>query len=418
MEITPSRIGFVATHFNGTDRVSLESKVWHEVLTEMGHECFFFAGDSSQPEERTVIVPEADFKNQDIDLLNQEIYQNGKRSSKTSGTIQALRFHIKQHLHQFIQIFDINLLVVENALSFPLNIPLGLALTEVIAETGITCLGRHHDFAWEYLRYVPSPATDYTLSNFPPALPTLQHIVSTRYHANELAARAGVNARVIPYARDFHRPDVAGSSSANEFLQGFGISPGALLAISTSPISPVSRLETALAMIARMDQKPEFVLCSHSPPGDQRYLKYIMETAELLQSPVHLVAESMQTASKDEDTFESQMTEFFQNAHFVISLGTIQGAAAEASEAIYRGRPLVTTAYNPALRDLKARGFQFIEIPIHPDLEAVRTLETSLHTPERIAEMIDQNLALGRQLLSLDILSQRLAEILLETLTP
>ncbi|TFH38109.1 MAG: glycosyltransferase family 1 protein, partial [Anaerolineales bacterium] len=135
--MTPSRIGFIATHFNGTDRVSLESACWSRVLTDMGHECFFFTGESDEPEERTVIVPEADSHHPDVELINHELYDADMRSSKTSGMIQALRFHIKQHLHQFIHTFDINILIVENALSLPVNIPLGLALTELIAETGI-----------------------------------------------------------------------------------------------------------------------------------------------------------------------------------------------------------------------------------------------------------------------------------------
>ncbi len=50
--------------------------------------------------------------------------------------IRELQWHIKQHLYEFIKQFGIELLIVENALSIPMNIPLGLALTELIAETG------------------------------------------------------------------------------------------------------------------------------------------------------------------------------------------------------------------------------------------------------------------------------------------
>ena len=55
----------------------------------------------------------------------------------------------------FINLYDINLLVVENSLAIPMHIPLGLALTDVIAETGIPSIAHHHDFYWERPRYLP-----------------------------------------------------------------------------------------------------------------------------------------------------------------------------------------------------------------------------------------------------------------------
>ena len=56
--MSPLRIGFVSTRFHGTDGVSLEVRKWVAVLREMGHECFFFAGQSEWPEDVSFVVPE------------------------------------------------------------------------------------------------------------------------------------------------------------------------------------------------------------------------------------------------------------------------------------------------------------------------------------------------------------------------
>ena len=56
---------------------------------------------------------------------------------------------VKRSLHTFIEDFEIQLLKVENALSLPMNVPLGLALTELIAGTNIPTIAHHHDFYWE-----------------------------------------------------------------------------------------------------------------------------------------------------------------------------------------------------------------------------------------------------------------------------
>ena len=41
-------IGFVSTRFAGIDGVSLESSKWAEVLEDLGHLCFWFAGELAE----------------------------------------------------------------------------------------------------------------------------------------------------------------------------------------------------------------------------------------------------------------------------------------------------------------------------------------------------------------------------------
>ena len=57
-------------------------------------------------------------------------------------------------------------LVVENALSLPMNVPLAVALTEVIAETNIATVAHHHDFWWERDRFAVNAAEDYLHASF------------------------------------------------------------------------------------------------------------------------------------------------------------------------------------------------------------------------------------------------------------
>ena len=60
------RIGFVSTRLKGTDGVTLETRKWSEVLERNGHTCFYLAGASDMPAERTRLVTEALFTNSDI----------------------------------------------------------------------------------------------------------------------------------------------------------------------------------------------------------------------------------------------------------------------------------------------------------------------------------------------------------------
>src|SRR5689334_7545318 len=157
-EAPKARIGFVSTRLAGTDGVSLEVVKWVEVLNSLGHQCFFFAGELGWPADRSLLVPEAHFTHPEVVAINEDLFDDYVRSIETSRRVEVLKNHIKEQLYTFIRRFDINLLITQNALSIPMNVPLGLALAEVIAETYTPTICHHHDFSWERVRFALSAA--------------------------------------------------------------------------------------------------------------------------------------------------------------------------------------------------------------------------------------------------------------------
>ena len=110
------RIGFVSTRLSGTDGVSLESAKWTNVLQELGHTCFYFAGESNRPQERSRIVPEAHFQHPTVREINQDLFHGAtRRLPKTSDAVAELRHHLKQELRTFIRDFRIQLLKWERS---------------------------------------------------------------------------------------------------------------------------------------------------------------------------------------------------------------------------------------------------------------------------------------------------------------
>jgi hypothetical protein len=55
-------------------------------------------------------------------------------SRAATNAVQALKERLKDDIYRFIQKFDLEVLVPENILAIPMHVPLGLAMTEVIAE--------------------------------------------------------------------------------------------------------------------------------------------------------------------------------------------------------------------------------------------------------------------------------------------
>ncbi len=154
-------IGFVSTRFAGTDGVSLESNKWAEVFKKNGHRCFWFAGELDREPEKSYLVPEAHFHHAQNIWINERILGKRKREPCLTELIHALRSMLKSHLHNFIEQFNIDLLIAENALTIPMHVPLGLALTETIVETKIPTIAHHHDFYWERIRFSVNAVSDY-----------------------------------------------------------------------------------------------------------------------------------------------------------------------------------------------------------------------------------------------------------------
>ncbi|MGM0426260.1 MAG: hypothetical protein ACQEQ7_03360, partial [Thermodesulfobacteriota bacterium] len=111
--------------------------------------------------------------------------------------VRASRY-LKSQLYEFVQRFDIDLIIPENALAIPLNIPLGLALTEFIAESGFPTVAHHHDFSWERERFLVNGVEDYLTWASSPIFPPCSMRSSTQLPATNSAIERGLPIPLSP----------------------------------------------------------------------------------------------------------------------------------------------------------------------------------------------------------------------------
>ena len=206
---TNPRIGFISTRLAGTDGVSLETAKWVHVLEGLGAECFYFAGECEWPQERAYVVPEAHFEHPDVLQLSADLFTKPVRSRETSESVDRLKAHLKYHVHKCVRRFDLDLLVVENAVAIPMNIPLGLAIAELVAETGMPTIAHNHDFAWERSRFATGATDDYVRMAFPPVHPAVTQVVINSLGQQQLALRTGAVATLVPNVMDYDNPPPA-----------------------------------------------------------------------------------------------------------------------------------------------------------------------------------------------------------------
>ena len=119
-------IGFVSTRFSGTDGVTLEASKWATVFQQSGHQFFWFAGMLDRKPEHSFLIPEAFFQHEKNQWINDRVMGKERRDSAVTDAIYDLKTYLKKQLKEFIQTFNIDLLVAENILTIPMHIPLGI----------------------------------------------------------------------------------------------------------------------------------------------------------------------------------------------------------------------------------------------------------------------------------------------------
>ena len=134
-------IGFISFRIAGTDGVSLEIDKWATVFERMGHDNYYCAGELDTPDNRSLLLPKAHFNHPEVEEIQQHLFSSDVRPRAVTARIHELRDELKRGIYEFIERFSIEVLVPENTLAIPLNIPFGLAISEVIAETRIPTIG-------------------------------------------------------------------------------------------------------------------------------------------------------------------------------------------------------------------------------------------------------------------------------------
>jgi len=190
---SPVRIGFVSTRFLGTDGVTLEARKWAQILSGMGHSCFWMAGLLEAPPETSHHAPLASFNHPEVLAVQSKLFGVACRTRAVTNEINSLKERLKDELYRFIEKFRIEVLIPENILAIPMNVPLGLAVTEVIAETALPVIAHHHDFVWERERFTLNAVNDYLQAAFPPSLFGMEHVV-----INSMAQRNWPDALASP----------------------------------------------------------------------------------------------------------------------------------------------------------------------------------------------------------------------------
>ena len=408
-------IGFVSTRFAGTDGVSLESSKWADILQQSGHRCFWFAGALDRIPEESFHVPEAHFQHEINQWINAQVFGQKGRKQPVTQTIHDLRSDLKLKLHEFIKRFEIDLLVAENALTIPLHVPLGLALTETIAETQLPTIAHHHDFYWERVRFSINAVNDYIQMAFPPNLNNIRHVVINSAAQEQLALRTGIASTIIPNVLDFQNPPRVSKKRTEIFRQSIGLEPDDRMILQPTRIVQRKGIEFAIELVKELKNSKNKLVISHEA-GDEgmeyaEWLKdYACEHGVDLRLVSIRVTDPWNGNGKNGNSYS--LWDVYPYADFITFPSLYEGFGNAFIEAIYFKKPILINRYATFVRDIEPLGFDLAVMDGFLSKKAVQSVVDILESSKRRKKMVGSNYAIAARHYSYSILRNQLSAIM------
>ena len=405
-------IGFISTRFAGTDGVSLEAAKWAQLLWDRRHISYWFAGELDRNPDVSMLVPEAFFDHEEVRWINKHAFGVKHRTSEISGHIHAMRNYLKGRLYEFIEKFKIDIIIPQNVLSIPMHIPLGLALTELIAETGIPTIAHHHDFSWERVRFSFNAVQDFLRMAFPPNLPSMQHVVISTLAQEDLALRTGISATVIPNVLDFESGPEVDLEYSENFRKEIGLEKGDVLILQPTRVVQRKGIEHAIELVSQLaDPKYKLVISHEAGDEGYDYVRYVEEHAQDHNVDLRFVSCHIGDRRGVDEGGEKIYTlwDVYPHADLVTYTSLYEGFGNAFLEAVYYRKPILINRYEVFVRDIEPQGFDLIVMVGFLTDRVVRQVRDVLESPETRERMVNHNYEVATRHYSYTVLRKRLA---------
>jgi glycosyltransferase involved in cell wall biosynthesis len=298
-----------------------------------------------------------------------------------------------------------------------MNIPLGLAITEFIAETGMPAIAHHHDFAWERQRFSVNCVGDYLSMAFPPRLHTINHVVINSEARQQLSYRCGLSSIIIPNVFDFDTDPPLMDDYARSMRASLGVGEGDLLLLQPTRVVSRKGIEHAIELASRLKTRSTtHLLISHQERDEgSEYFQRTMDYAALLGVNVivrpDIIGAARGTAPGGGKKYS--LWDCYLNADFVTYPSTYEGFGNAFLEAVWFKKPILVNRYSIFQQDIEPLDFDVVVMDTYITPETVETVKAILESPGAVDVMTANNFELGKKYFSFKLLEQRLRQVLM-----
>ena len=199
-------IGIILPEIGGFSSISLEFLKWHKVMTDLGHNVFIMTGKSRSFLNNVTVMSDI-FPENDYNLnFSSKLFELTDQDNTEINEFEQLSFRIEAILNNWVETNALDLLIVENYFSIPINLPVTYALFILFQKISIKKIVKHHDAFYRNNIEKLSPSTfikKIMLACFPVDGEGVFHISSNRLIKSYLKEKCNVDSIIIPYVINF-----------------------------------------------------------------------------------------------------------------------------------------------------------------------------------------------------------------------
>lgn len=410
------RIGFIATRLHGTDGVTLEVEKWAKILTKLGHEIYYCAGELGGYAKGGILIPELHFADQTVFALSQRAFGNNPEEDgeELADQIYSRADEIRAPLRSFIRSNRLDLIIVQNALTIPMNLPLGVSLTGLIAELGIDTIAHHHDFFWERQRYQTNAILDLLDTAFPAKLPNIQHVTINSIAKARLKARRGISSIVIPNVLDFASPPPHLDNFNQDFRKSLDLQQGDLFILQPTRVVQRKGIEMSIEIVKQLElSKPQLFISHRSDDEGMSYWRWLKREAAVMGVDVRLIDHLIgPDRGKINGHKIYSLWDAYLNTDLITYPSLYEGFGNALLESIYVKKLTIINRYPVYNADIKPIGFKFIELDGFVNESSIQETRNLMNSPEEVREITDKNYQLALEHFSLEVLEAKLKDLL------
>lgn len=409
-------IGFISTRFAGSDGVSLESAKWAEVLWDDEHVSYWYSGRNDRHPDISMCVPEAYFGHPESKWINERIWGHTRRDLLVSRRVREMAEYLKGTLYSFVDRFNLDLLIPQNILAIPMHIPLGIAMTELLAETKIPAIAHHHDFYWERTRFSVGSVMDYLDMAFPPRDPNMRHVVINQAAQEQLSLRKGVPSAYIPNVFDFDNPPAKEQDEyASDFREEIGLKPDDIMMLQPTRVVPRKGIENAIKLVSMLEDPRVKLVISHEA-GDEgtEYQERLMDLAAEEHVDLRFVSTRVGEVRQFDIDGKKIYTlwDIYPHADIVSYPSLYEGFGNALLEAMYFRLPIVINRYSIYIQDIEPKGFRLMEMDGFVTHRLVKEVRRAIDDAGFRKEMVDHNYRIAKKFYSYTVLRRSLRQMI------
>jgi len=406
------RIGIVTHNVSGTDGVSLEILKWYKVLERIGYECYFFGAEFYDflPKDRTFQCSEASWHtDKHKKIIEKSFGANHKNHSDILfSVIESSKESLKLKIFEFINKFSIDTLLVENAMAIPVNVPLGLAIEEILKETNMPAVAHNHDFYWERDRYMQgNRIQEYLDRAFPViGLENLKHVVINSKAQRHLKERLNTDSTVVYNVCDFLKPIKETSSEVIENIrEDAGLYDGEIFFLQPVRVVPRKKIEYSIDFLEMWNKThtPTRLVIPHAEK-DTFYIEHLKCYAKERNVELAFLGEYLQSGKYELD-------DVYNASDFIFFTSDYEGFGNALLETIYFKKPMLVNRYEIFIDDIEPTGLDVIKIDNKMTEETVDEVEKLLANPSKIEQMVETNFYIANKEFSFEYLEEKLRKI-------